>query len=126
MSTELAWLKERLESAIGTLPGVTGKRLFGCDGFFRDDVIFAMVWKEGRIALKFRDAESLATLQKTKGADAWSPGGKMVVQSWILVPEAWNEDEDALRPWVVRAHAESKQAPAKKKAAPKKKSAKKN
>lgn len=112
MSTELEFLRERLESAIGARKDVTRKRMFGCEAYFRDDRMFALVWKEGRIAVKLPDEESYAALAKLKGAEAWSPGGKMKMGAWLLVPAAWNEDDDKLRPWVDRAHAQARAAEA--------------
>ncbi len=114
MSSELDWLRERLEAAIGPLAGVTRKKMFGCEAYFRDGTMFALVWKEGRLAVKLPDADSFAELSKVKGAEPWSPGGKMTMGSWLLVPATWNEDEDRLRPWVARAHAEATPKPAKK------------
>lgn len=116
MSTELEFLRERLEAAIGARRDVTRKRMFGCDAYFRDGKMFALVWKEARIGVKLLDDASYAALAKIKGAEAWSPGGKMTMGAWMLVPSAWNEDEDKLRPWVERAHAQAGTA-----AAPKKK-----
>jgi TfoX/Sxy family transcriptional regulator of competence genes len=120
MSSELQWLRERLESAMSGLPGVAHKRMFGCDAFFREGTMFAMVWKEGRLAVKLPDDTAFAELKKVKGAAPWSPGGKMTMGSWLLVPASWNEDEDSLRPWVTRAHAQATPKAAKKKAAKKK------
>lgn len=120
MSTELAWLKERLDAAVAGLGDVTVKRMFGCDAYFREGKIFAMVWKEGRLAVKLTDATSHDALAAVRGVQPWSPGGKMVMTSWLLVPSAWNEDEDALRPWVERAYAQvtdSKKPAARKKPA---------
>ena len=119
MSTELDWLRERMEAAIGELPGVSRKRMFGCDAYFHNDKIFSLVWKEERIGVKLPDEASFAELSKVKGVEPWSPGGKMTMGAWLLVPAAWNEDEDKLAPWVARAHAQAGMATAKKKAAKK-------
>ena len=73
--------------------------MFGCDAYFKDGTIFALIWKEGRIGVKLPDDASYAELAKVKGAEQWSPGGKMVMGSWLLVPATWNENEDKLRPW---------------------------
>lgn len=107
MSTELEFLRERLEAAIGARKDVTRKKMFGCEAYFRDGKMFALVWKEGRLAVKLPDDESYAALVKIKGAEPWSPGGKRTMGSWLLVPAAWNEDEDKLRPWVDRAHVQA-------------------
>lgn len=124
MSTELAFLKERLEHATAGLRSVTTKRMFGCDAFFRDGNMFALVWKHGRIGVKLPNAASHASLSAVAGVEPWSPGGKMVMGSWLLVPDAWNDDENALQPWVRVAYGEAtgegkKKAAAKKPAATK-------
>lgn len=121
MSTELAWLKEQLDVAVAGLGGVTVKRMFGCDAYFREGRIFSMVWKEGRIAVKLTDTASHAALAAIRGVQPWSPGGKMVMTAWLLVPPGWNEDPDTFRPWVERAFEQV--AAQKVKPAPKKRSA---
>ncbi|MBI2393842.1 MAG: TfoX/Sxy family protein [Deltaproteobacteria bacterium] len=125
MSTELDWLRERVEAVMGARPGVTRKRMFGCDTWFRDGAIFALIWKTGRIGVKLPDSEAYSALARVNGVEPWSPGGKMIMGSWLLVPDTWNEDEDALRPWVSRAWEQAGGgAAAKKKASPKKASSK--
>ncbi|MBK7401236.1 MAG: TfoX/Sxy family protein [Myxococcales bacterium] len=120
MSTELAWLKERLVDAAAGLRGVSVKRLFGCDALFRDDTIFALVWKTGRLGVKLRDESSYAELQRSEGAEPWSPMGKGGMRAWLLLPADWHEDDERLQTWVRKAHAEvslatpAKKTPAKK------------
>lgn len=124
MSTELAFLRERLEAATARLASISTKKMFGCDCFFRDGAIFAMVWKDGRIAVKLPDEASHAALRAIEGCEPWAPSGK-AMGAWLLVPEAWNDDDEALRPWVVRAHAQAAARAAAKKTANEKTATKK-
>lgn len=103
MSSELGWLKEQIEGAIGHHRDVASKRMFGCDAFFRSGKIFAMVWKEGRIAVRLPD-DAYAELQAVEGVEPWSPGGKMSMRGWLMLPPAWHEDDEHLRNWLGRAH----------------------
>lgn len=107
MSTELGWLKEQIEGAIGNRRDVSCKRMFGCDAFFRGANIFAMVWKEGRIAVKLPGDAAYAELRAVRGVDPWSPGGKMIMRGWLMLPPAWHEDEDQLGHWLGRAHTDA-------------------
>jgi TfoX/Sxy family transcriptional regulator of competence genes len=124
MSSELSFLRERLEEATAGLSGVTFKRMFGCEACFRDGTMFGLVWKDGRIGLKLPDPASHAKLSAIAGVEPWSPRGKGVMGAWLLVPPAWNEDDDALKPWARIAHAQAT-GEGKKKAATKKAPAKK-
>jgi hypothetical protein len=69
--------------------------------------MFALSWKTGRVGVKLPDERTYAEL-KALGAEPSSPGGKMKMGAWLLVPEAWNDDAGALRTWVARAHAAAK------------------
>ena len=102
----LAVLLELLETAALPLPGVTRKRMFGCDALFADREIFALVWKEGRIGLKFADPADRSRLDGLPGTSPWAPGGKQM-REWRLLPEKLQEDAPSLVTWVERAHAEA-------------------
>jgi TfoX/Sxy family transcriptional regulator of competence genes len=105
MSISLEFLLERLELAASGLPGVEKKRLFGCDAVFRDGRIFGLVWKEGRIGLKFPDQARFESRHAERGVDLWSPMGKKGMSGWLLVPESFHDDEDLLREWTKESHA---------------------
>ena len=110
MSDLNGFLLELLEEAAMPLPGVTRKKMFGCEALFADGTIFAMVWKEGRLAVKLPDGleEALAL----PGADPWAPGGKKM-GAWALLPETFHDDAAAIAHWVRRAHASALVAPPK-------------
>ena len=61
------------------------------------------MWKEGRIALKL--PRSAGELLLSPGARPWSIGAKKM-GAWVLVPESFHDDADALASWARRAHAE--------------------
>ncbi len=100
----LEFLIELLERATERLAGVTKKRLFGCDALFVDDAIFGLIWKEGRIGLKFVDPQAAAHRLSAPGAKAWAPSGKPM-RGWVLVPETFHDDEEKLGVWAREAHA---------------------
>ena len=105
-SETLVFLRERLEEATSSLAQVSQKRLFSCAGFFRSGTMFALVWKEGRIGLKLRDAARHAELASRAGSSPWSPMGKgRAVSHWLLVPESFHDDDEALATWAREAHA---------------------
>jgi TfoX/Sxy family transcriptional regulator of competence genes len=118
-------LLEQFENNVRGLAGVTRKKMFGCEAFFRDGTIFGLIWKEGRIGLKF-PGTAYDVASQLKGSDPWSPGGEMTMKRWVLLPESLHDDDDGLKTWIRRAHEEApaKAAPAKKKASPAKKTSK--
>lgn len=111
--TELQHLKELVEEHAGALPGVSTRKMFGCEAFFREGSIFGLVWKDGRIGLKFQEDASLHQAMGLKGADPWSPG-RATMSHWVLMPESMHDDTEALGEWVVRAHAQTVEKPPKK------------
>jgi TfoX/Sxy family transcriptional regulator of competence genes len=105
MTSEQAWLKEQIQSALGPRRGLTWRRMFGCDAAFRDGLIFALVWtRDGRIAVKLTDGATFAELAAVPGVDPWAPGGKGL-RGWLMMPPAWSENEDRIGPWLERAFA---------------------
>jgi TfoX/Sxy family transcriptional regulator of competence genes len=109
-SSLLVHLKGLLDGAAGALPGVTWRRMFGCDAAFATDQIFGLIWKEGRIGLKLPEAS--AELLAQPGAAPWAPGGSPM-RHWVLLPEELHDDEEELARWVARAHSLALKAPPK-------------
>lgn len=125
--SDAEYLLEVLERAAEGLPTVARKFMFGCHALFADGKIFGLVW-DGRIALKVPPEAGGEALARLDGAEPWSPNGKVTMRSWTLVPEGLHDDDDALRPWVERAHRAARaaaKAPPKKKPSSKKPSRKK-
>ena len=116
--TLLAYLTDAVEDATCDLPGVERRKMFGCDAWFAGGSIFALVWKHGRIGLKLPEPGARAELAGLPGAAPWTAGTK-TMSGWVLVPEGFHDDADALRAWTLRAHEAALAAPARK-AAPKK------
>jgi len=107
-----AYLLELLEGAAAPLPGVQRKRMFGCEALFAEGTIFALIWKEDRIGLKFPDPAVAAEAMALPGSAPWRAGDK-VMGNWVLVPEAFHDDPAQLATWVRRAHAMALAAPPK-------------
>lgn len=78
--------------------------MFGCPGLWADGNIFALVWREGRIALKL--PLSAGELRQMPGARDWTIGARKKMGAWVLVPEGFHDDADALARWARRAHQE--------------------
>ena len=109
---ELSRLKAVFDGALAGLAGVEAKRLFGCDGYFVGGNIFALVWKEGRLGLRFESAESLAEAHALPGASAWEIGAKPMRQ-WVLLPLAMHVQPSKLRAWGRQAWDQARQRPEK-------------
>mgnify|MGYP001172760631 CR=1 FL=1 len=87
--------RAKIESAV---------RMFGCDAFFAGEKIFAVIWTDGRLALKLTEPALHAELLGQPGAEPWRPYGSGM-GNWVLAPEALAADTAALRLWLERAHA---------------------
>lgn len=85
------------------LPKVDKKKMFGCDAFFNNGYIFALVWKTGRIGVKLTDAEAFGELKGATGTEPWKAGPKEMA-NWLLVPIEFHSDDKTLAKWVERAH----------------------
>ncbi|MBJ6763922.1 TfoX/Sxy family protein [Myxococcaceae bacterium JPH2] len=97
-------LTELLEEASQRLPAVSRRRMFGCDALFANDAIYALVWKTGRIGLRFPEATAFDELMGRPGSAPWMAGPK-TMSHWVLVPEAFHDEPEELTRWVRRAHA---------------------
>jgi TfoX/Sxy family transcriptional regulator of competence genes len=114
-------LLDLFEAGAEGLASVTRRKMFGCEAFFRMGTIFGLIWKEGRIGLKFPDDATFNEAMALAGSAPWKAGTK-VMSRWVLVPESFHDDEAALADWIRRSHAEARETPpAQKTKAPKKK-----
>src|SRR5438067_1477230 len=107
---ELARLHDIVEELSDDLPMVAQRRMFGCDGFFADQTIYALIWKTGRIGLKLPNEELFEQLMSMEGADPWTAGDRTISQ-WVLVPPDLVEDRRSLREWIDRAYNLARQQP---------------
>ncbi len=110
---DLELLRALVETAAEGLSAVRRRRIFGCDALFADAEVFALVWREGRIAVKLTDEKSFGELIDQTGAALWKPGGTAMAH-WILLPPKMHEDKKTLRRWVHRAHAQATRSPTEK------------
>ena len=105
-------LAARFDEMVEDLRAVAKRRMFGCDAWFAGGTIFGLIWQEGRIGVRLPDEAAFAELMGTPGAEPWRVGTKPM-SHWVLVPEAFVDDEAALRRWIERAHALALAAPPK-------------
>src|SRR5690606_31419238 len=112
-SPSLDHLLSLLQDHTAELEGVSRRQLFGREAFFRDEAIFALVWKEGRIALRLTDPALFSELRGMPGTKPWNPS-TVNMSGWLLVPEAFHADEESLDTWVRRAWTCAGNAPPKK------------
>jgi TfoX/Sxy family transcriptional regulator of competence genes len=99
-------LLKLFEEQSASLPSVSRRKMFGCEAFFKDGSIFGLIWKTGRIGLKFPDEASFQEAMSLPGAGPWK-AGPMAMSHWVLVPETFHADVKALRRWIARAHAQA-------------------
>lgn len=108
----LAELRHLVEESCAGLGEVSIRRMFGCDGFFARDTIFGLIWKTGRIGLKFPDPQAFGEIMSLPGSDPWTAGTKVMSQ-WVLLPESVHNQPAALRHYVQQAYSLAVDAPAK-------------
>lgn len=113
-------LEKLLASATESLPQVSSRKMFGCHALWAKDNVFALVWKQGRIALKLPDEGSYQALISMAGAGPWK-AGPMQMAHWVLVPESFHSKAAELRKWAAQAHEQCSKLEKKAKPAAKKK-----
>lgn len=99
-----AFLKDLVVGLVEELPEVSARRMFGSDAWFANGRIFSLVW-DGRVAVKLTDPARYGALAAHAGAEPWGPIPRAKAMAhWLLVPEEFHDDADALRPWMEAAH----------------------
>ncbi|MBP9085266.1 MAG: TfoX/Sxy family protein, partial [Kofleriaceae bacterium] len=100
-------LSELVAETVSRLTGISKKRMFGCDAFFRSGQIFALIWKTGRIGVRLPDNSIYNALMASEGAEPWQvydkPSAKPM-KHWVLVPEAFHDDTLELASWLGQAY----------------------
>lgn len=107
---DLARLKAVFDGSMAGLDGVEPKRLFGCDAYFVNGNIFALVWKEGRLGLRLTDEPTRTELMALPGAEAWVMDSK-IVPYWVLLPLAWHGKPSRLKEWTIVSWKQALQRP---------------
>lgn len=83
------------------------QKMFGGHGFFAPNGgMFAGIVTDDEIIFKLADAEAKAALI-SEGGHPWTYAGKqkpMTMAEWIVVPDAFYDDPEALAAWAKRAH----------------------
>jgi TfoX/Sxy family transcriptional regulator of competence genes len=96
---------ELLTDASVTLPH-TVKKMFGGFGFFAPNGgMFAGIVTDDEIIIKLLDGPAKTQLI-SEGGHAWVYDGSkkpMTMRDWIVVPESFYDDSDALRKWLTKA-----------------------
>lgn len=106
----LARLKAVFDGALAGLEGVEPKKLFGCDAYFVNGNIFALVFKEGRLGLRLTDERSREELMALPGADSWIVGDK-AARFWVLLPPAFHSRPARLKDWSRQAWRQGLERP---------------
>lgn len=106
-------LHELFETALGALPLVSRRQMFGHDAFFANGNIFGLVW-EGRVALKLPETKRFDEALAMTGALPWKPmpAAKSPMAHWVVMGEALHDDEALFAQWVAVAHRLAMDAPA--------------
>jgi TfoX/Sxy family transcriptional regulator of competence genes len=107
-AARLQELRETLHDATVSLPNITWKRMFGCDAVFCEGTIFGLVWKAGRIGLKFTNNDIFETKINKAGSSPWIVRGEKGIQHWVLIPSEIVENENILQEWATEAYDISK------------------
>jgi len=114
MNSLFPHLLELLEEGSHGLPGVSPRRMFGCDALFAYGNIYGLIWKEGRIGLRLSEPAAYAELMALPGAEPWTVMEGKKMSHWVLVPESFHDEPEQLASWVRRAYDFAAQAPPKK------------
>lgn len=92
------------------------KQMFGCPCAFTRGQMYAGLFGEQLfVRLRAEDRERLIT---DEGATSFDPMGGRPMREYVVLPEAWVDDEERLAQWVGKARAYASTLPPKKKRAP--------
>ena len=97
-------LLEILTKALENYQSISRKRMFGCDAVFKDGVIFGLIWKEGRIGLKYVNSSDFDQRISIDGASRWGPGGR-ITKHWILLPSSVVIKSSELSEWIEKSYS---------------------
>ena len=96
-------LSERILAVLADINGITGKRMFGGYGVFRDGSMFAGVYRT-TLMVKLRDGAADALLEPN--TEPFNPMGEgKAMTGWITVAAEGVDTDEKLRAWLDRALA---------------------
>ena len=95
-----------LEESIEDLPQVERGRFFGLNVLTVQGEMFAMVWKNGRIGLRFRDTALNDQVLELEGSEHWVTGGRAMRQ-WILMVDDFVDDSDKMNYYLESAYQDA-------------------
>jgi TfoX/Sxy family transcriptional regulator of competence genes len=98
-------LRDLFDAALGPLPFVTRRPMFGCDAFFAKGNIFGLIW-DGRVVLKLPQKKLFDEAEAMAGAMPWKPmpAAKNPMAHWVVMGEALHDDGELFAQWVAKAH----------------------
>lgn len=108
-------LQDLVHGLVSPWAGVSRRKMLRSDGWFVRGSAFTLVNRDARIVVRLVEAADQDALFALPGVEGWRIGKKAPMRAWILLPEAFHDDPEALVPWLERAW---KSAPAKKVKAP--------
>jgi TfoX/Sxy family transcriptional regulator of competence genes len=103
-SVESVRIRARVEGALAGLDDVEVRRLFGDDAYFRKSGLFALLGRDGRVALRLPRTQEREALLKEEGTEARRVGSK-ALKHWVVCPADWSRSGEELRRWARLAHA---------------------
>ena len=99
-------IREALEAAVLTWPGVARKGMMGCLVYFRSKKFFAFLVTGGLVITKLPDADR-AALAKRPGAKPFEMSGRTATK-WVQLPVAAPADVRPLLPHVRASYEASR------------------
>jgi TfoX/Sxy family transcriptional regulator of competence genes len=103
MSELIAHLQELVQEAVAPLAGVTRRRVLRSDGWFVRGSLFTLVNRDARIVVRLDDLAAQDEAHALAGAAGWAIGKKKPMRAWVLLPETFHDDPEAIAGWVKRA-----------------------
>lgn len=104
-------LVEELRTIMASIPDATPRMMFGCDCFFVHGHCAGGIWRDAAI-FKLA-ADDAAAFLKLPGTTPFSPGPKMTMSGWYVLPHALASNPATLRTWTERAAVFAASLPAK-------------
>jgi DNA transformation protein and related proteins len=102
MAKSNAFVQYITEEALGHIPGITVRAMFGGFGVYKDGIIFGLI-DDDRLYFKVDDSNRQDFEEKGTKPFIYIHKGKEMTMGYWEVPEVVLEDRDVVSEWVEKA-----------------------
>jgi len=93
MSELLEFVKKRTAK----FSGISGRKLYGLDAFYLNDIPFIVITANDQVVVKVEDFEVKKAIVKIPQVTQWTLNDK-AMENWFLLPDTFNKKKNKLTP----------------------------